>query len=129
MIAAFFIASSRPRDFGGEGGARVGVYSGALTREQFIFREMRIVTRLYKQGLPEAEIMERVFRENLFQYPTEREIKGKCKTALKRLRRIAGSGYDRKAAYALVLRDEEEKAPLARIPFQIDIVFGNDFDF
>lgn len=107
----------------------MGVYSGALTREQFIFREMRIVTRLYKQGLPEAEIMERVFRENLFQYPTEREIKGKCKTALKRLRRIAGSGYDRKAAYALVLRDEEEKAPLTRIPFQIDIVFGNDFDF
>ncbi len=43
--------------------------------------------------------------------------------------RLLGSGYDRKAAYGLVLRDADEKAPLMRIPFQIDVVFGNDFDF
>ena len=60
-------------------------YSGALTREQFMFREMRIVARLARQGLTQAEIAERVFRENLFQYPTEREIRGKCRAALKRL--------------------------------------------
>lgn len=66
-------------------------YNGSLTREQFMFREMRIVARLYQQGLTEAEILERVCRDNLFQYPTEREIKGKCKTALKRLAFIAKS--------------------------------------
>ena len=60
-------------------------YSGALTREQFMFREMRIVARLARQGLAQAEIVERVFDENLFQYPTERETRGKCRAALKRL--------------------------------------------
>ena len=33
----------------------------------------------------EQEIINRVFQENLFHYPTEREIKGKCKVVLKRL--------------------------------------------
>ena len=60
-------------------------YSGALTREQFMFREMRIVARLARQGLAQAEIVERVFDEKLFQYPTERETRGKCRAALKRL--------------------------------------------
>ena len=66
-------------------------YSGALTREQFMFREMRIVTRLKREGLTDAEISDRVFDENLFQYPTEREIRIKCRTALKRLSCIAHS--------------------------------------
>ena len=69
----------------------MGIYSGALTREQFMFREMRMVARLYRQGLQDADVMARVFDENLFQYPTEREIKRKCRAALKRLRCIADS--------------------------------------
>ena len=43
--------------------------------------------------------------------------------------RLLGSGYDRSAEYWLVLRDEEAKCDLERIPFHIDIVFENDFDF
>lgn len=66
-------------------------YNGALTREQFLFREMRIVAQLYQQGLSESDIIERVFSENLFQYPTERESKGKCKCVLKRLSFIVHS--------------------------------------
>ena len=69
----------------------MGQYNGALTREQFLFREMRIVARLYREGLSPEEITERIYQENLFQYPTEREIKGKCRTALKRLNCIAHS--------------------------------------
>lgn len=41
--------------------------------------------------------------------------------------RLLGSGYDRNAAYDLVLRDEN--AEIVRIPFRIDIIFANDFDF
>lgn len=74
-----------------KGAETVSQYNGSLTREQFMFREMRIVARLYQQGLTDSEILEQVCRENLFQYPTEREIKGKCKTALKRLSYIAES--------------------------------------
>lgn len=69
----------------------MGQYNGALTREQFLFREMRIVARLYREGLSPEEITERIYQENLFQYPTEREIKSKCRTALKRLNCIAHS--------------------------------------
>ena len=63
----------------------MGQYNGSLTREQFMFREMRIVAGLYQNGATQEGILERVCAENLFQYPTEREIRGKCRTALKRL--------------------------------------------
>lgn len=66
-------------------------YNGSLTREQFMFREMRIVAQLYKKGLDEFEIVRRIKSENLFQYPTEREIKGKCRVALRRLSYISKS--------------------------------------
>ena len=60
-------------------------YSGGLTREQFMFNEMRITARLLAEGLSDQEVLERVYDENLFQYPTEKEIKSKCKACLKRL--------------------------------------------
>lgn len=56
-----------------------------------MFREMRIVAQLYKQGMDTSEIANSVIEENLFQYPTEREIKGKCRVALRRLGTIADS--------------------------------------
>ena len=64
-------------------------YNGALTREQFMFQEMRITARLKMKGLSDQEILDRVFQENLFQYPTEREIKSKCRACLKRLDSMA----------------------------------------
>ena len=60
-------------------------YNGALTREQFMFQEMRIAARLMWEGLSEAEIIDRVKDQNLFQYPTEREAASKCRACLKRL--------------------------------------------
>ena len=64
-------------------------YNGALTREQFMFQEMRIIARLRIKGFSDQEILDRVFQENLFQYPTEREIKSKCRACLKRLDSMA----------------------------------------
>lgn len=64
-------------------------YNGALTREQFMFQEMRIIARLKIKGFSDQEILDRVFQENLFQYPTEREIKSKCRACLKRLDSMA----------------------------------------
>lgn len=66
-------------------------YNGSLTREQFMFREMRMVAQLYKKGQNTSQIIESVMRENLFQYPTEREVKGKCRVALRRLEMISSS--------------------------------------
>lgn len=64
-------------------------YSGALTREQFMFQEMRIAARLKLEGIEDQDILTKVYDDNLFQYPTEREIKSKCRACLKRLDCIA----------------------------------------
>lgn len=50
-------------------------YSSGLTREQFLYFEMRIVAWLITQGLSRSEIIEKIYSENLFQFPTERMIK------------------------------------------------------
>ena len=50
-------------------------YNGGLTREQFLFHEMRTTAKLLSEGIPEEEAVEKIVSENLFQYPTEREIK------------------------------------------------------
>ena len=63
----------------------MGLYNGSLTREQFMFREMRIVARLYKNGLSNAEITDTVYRDNLFQYPTERMVANRATVCLRRL--------------------------------------------
>ena len=65
-----------------------GIYDGALTREQFMFLEMRKVAQMTIQGMTEEEILSRVYDDNLFQYPTQREIKSKCRACLKRVAQI-----------------------------------------
>lgn len=49
-------------------------YNGTLTAEQFLYYEMRIVSRLYLEGKKLDEIIECIQRDNLFQFPTERMI-------------------------------------------------------
>ena len=61
------------------------IYNGALTREQFLFYEIRIVAKLTEEGASRAEIAERVRRENLFQFPTERTIGSILSACFKRL--------------------------------------------
>lgn len=59
-------------------------YSGGLTREQFLFYEMRIVVTLILQDKSREEIYEEILSENLFQFPTERMIKSITNTCFKR---------------------------------------------
>lgn len=49
--------------------------SASLTRQQFLFYEMRTTAKLIEEGVNNTEIMEKVFNENLFHYPTEKTIK------------------------------------------------------
>lgn len=55
-----------------------------ITREQFLFHEMRIVARLIKEGKSDEQIIQEVTDNNLFQYPTERMIKNITQVCLKR---------------------------------------------
>ena len=44
------------------------VGSGQITREQFLFYEMRTTAKLLSSGLSDKEIIEKIIQENLFQY-------------------------------------------------------------
>lgn len=50
------------------------MYNGSLTAEQFLFYEIRIVSKQYLEGKSIDEIVEVIKCDNLFQYPTERKI-------------------------------------------------------
>ena len=60
-------------------------YNGALTAEQFLFYEIRIVAKLYLDGKSIDEIIEYIQQDNLFQYPTEREVARLTRACHKRL--------------------------------------------
>ena len=60
-------------------------YNGALTREQFLFHEMRVTAKLMVDGLSDSEILSAVTKDNLFQLPTERSVNSLVKCCLKRL--------------------------------------------
>lgn len=60
-------------------------YSSGLTREQFLYFEMRIVAGLITQGLSRSEIIEKIYSENLFQFPTERMIKTIASACFRRI--------------------------------------------
>lgn len=60
-------------------------YNAAITREQFLFYEVRTTARLVCEGLGSDEVVERIVKENLFQYPTEKHLKGMGLACLRRL--------------------------------------------
>lgn len=59
--------------------------SGSLTREQFLFYEMRTTAKLKSEGLSNKEIIERIVRDNLFQYPTEKSVRSIANACIARL--------------------------------------------
>lgn len=60
-------------------------YKASITREQFMFYEMRTTAKLLMEGLSDKDAIDRIVAENLFQYPTERQIRSQTLACLKRL--------------------------------------------
>ena len=60
-------------------------YNAVITREQFLFHEMRITAKLIDSGLEKNDVIEKIVTENLFQYPTEKMIRGMAVTCIRRL--------------------------------------------
>lgn len=63
-------------------------YSAVLTREQFLFYEVRTTARLMSDGLNDTEVVDRIITENLFQYPTEKTVRRMAQSCIHRLRSI-----------------------------------------
>lgn len=59
--------------------------SGQITREQFLFYEMRTTAKLMSEGLDDEEIVNRIVEENLFQFPTEKTISQMARSCIRRL--------------------------------------------
>lgn len=55
-----------------------------ITREQFLFHEMRIVANLLLEGKEDNEIIKEVVSNDLFQYPTEKSLNNITRVCLAR---------------------------------------------
>lgn len=60
-------------------------YIASLTREPFLFYEMRTTAKLLASGLSDEETVVQITADNLFQYPTEKSIARMAKACIKRL--------------------------------------------
>lgn len=58
---------------------------GSITREHFLFYEMRTTAKLVIDGLHDKEIIKTIASDNLFQYPTEKSVDQMVRTCLHRL--------------------------------------------
>ena len=63
-------------------------YKAVITREQFLFHEMRTTAKLMNKGFNDEEIVNEIIEDNLFQYPTEKMIKNLAKVCVARLHTI-----------------------------------------
>ena len=61
-------------------------YNAAMTREQFLFYEVRTTARLIAEGLSDTDVADRIVTENLFQYPTEKSVRKMALACIRRLR-------------------------------------------
>lgn len=65
--------------------AKASPYNAAITREQFLFYEMRTTAKLVADGLSDEDVVNRIVADNLFQYPTERSVRKMARACLRRL--------------------------------------------
>ena len=63
-------------------------YIASLTREPFLFYEMRTTAKLLTSGLSTEDTVAQIVTENLFQYPTEKSITRMAKACVKRLQEM-----------------------------------------
>ena len=60
-------------------------YIASLTREPFLFHEMRTTAKLLSSGMSNNDVVAQITSDNLFQYPTEKSVARMAKACLKRL--------------------------------------------
>ena len=75
-------------------------YNGSLTAEQFLFYEIRIVAKFYIEGITIEEAVEKIKKDNLFQYPTERQVSRLARACYKRLDALENKQLIHELAFA-----------------------------
>ncbi|WFF73567.1 DUF1819 family protein [Proteiniclasticum sp. QWL-01] len=75
-------------------------YNGSLTAEQFLFYEIRIAAKFYIEGITIEEAVEKIKKDNLFQYPTERQVSRLARACYKRLDALGNEQLIHELAFA-----------------------------
>lgn len=75
-------------------------YNGGLTAEQFLFYEIRIVSKMYLDGVSVEDAIIDIKKDNLFQYPTERLISRMTRACYKRLDALDNHNLVQELAFA-----------------------------
>ena len=78
-------------------------YIASLTREPFLFYEMRTTAKLLISGLSDEDAVAQITADNLFQYPTEKSIARMAKACIKRLQAME----DADLVYAIATQPTE----------------------
>ena len=65
-----------------------GQYNGGLTREQFLFYEIKVVAKLLVEGMNIDDAILKIKNENLFQFPTERMVVNIANACYRRLQAL-----------------------------------------
>lgn len=63
-------------------------YKASITREQYLFYEMRATAKLLSEGLTESQVIDTIVKDNLFQYPTEKSVKRMATLCVSRLNKM-----------------------------------------
>ncbi|MBQ7264805.1 MAG: DUF1819 family protein [Firmicutes bacterium] len=74
-------------------------YEAVMTREQFLFYEMRTTARLVNEGLDDDAVIDKILSENLFQYPTERSVRNIARACIRRLEALDDASLAEAVAY------------------------------
>lgn len=75
-------------------------YNGSLTAEQFLFYEIRIAAKFYIDGKTVEEASWEIKEDNLFQYPTERQVSRMTRACYKRLDALGDERLVHELAFA-----------------------------
>ena len=68
--------------------SKMAPYCASITREPFLFYEMRATARLLTEGMRDDAAIEQIVEGNLFQYPTEKTIRRMARACVARLRNM-----------------------------------------
>lgn len=98
-------------------------YKASITREQFLFYEMRTTAKLLDEGLDDKEVVQRIIDENLFQYPTEKSVEQQAKAELAGTygREFDEEMFDRAVEETDELLESQVAARAEEIEFEEDI--------
>lgn len=98
-------------------------YLASITREQFLFHEVRTTAKLLNEGNADTDVINKIVDDNLFQYPTEKSVKRMAKACIRRLK----SMKDESLISAIATQPTETSRQICLYAFMTDYKLVWDF--